>query len=182
MLVWVFSAMPSAAAAWNRPAFRFRSMYSAASPTGKPPRRAEQREPYVLEGDGVAARGAHAERVPVVVNDNTRRLTRNHRVAVSLTTAFVGVGGGGVEDVGGRGHRAEDFATGDDPPVLGAGRSRGRPGEVLPELAAGGSEHRAVFSDLPERRSERPRASLVVCCQPRSASGERRSGRRRGAC
>ena len=31
-----------------------------------------QRELHVLEGDGVAARSAHAERVPVVVDDDAR--------------------------------------------------------------------------------------------------------------
>ncbi len=107
-----------------------------------------QRKPHVLERHGVAARSAHAERVPVVMDDHARGSARDHRVAVPLTAAVVRVGDGGVEDVGGGRHRAEHLVPGDDPARLGALRRRRRAREILPQLAAGGDKDGAVFRDL----------------------------------
>ena len=46
-------------------------------------------KPHVVERDGVAAGAAHAQRVPVVVDDDTRRVARHQGVAVSLAPAVV---------------------------------------------------------------------------------------------
>ena len=84
-----------------------------------------------LERDRVAAGGAHAERVPVVVHDDAGRVGGHHRVGVALDALAVGVGDGHVEVGGGGGHRAEHLAAVDPPAGLGAGGDRARPGEVL---------------------------------------------------
>jgi hypothetical protein len=51
----------------------------------------------VLERDGVAAGGAHAERVPVVVHDNADGGRRDRRVAVELAATVVEVADRRVE-------------------------------------------------------------------------------------
>ena len=68
------SAMPSEAEAWNSPATRLRSMYGSGSPARKPPRTRGPGSSTPSKRDGVAARGAHAERVPVVVDDDAGRV------------------------------------------------------------------------------------------------------------
>jgi hypothetical protein len=64
------------------------------------------RKAHLLRRDRVAAGGAHAKRVPVVVDDDAGGSARDQRVAVALATVVVGVGDGGVEDVGGGRKRA----------------------------------------------------------------------------
>ena len=113
-----------------------------------------------LERDRVAAGGAHAERVPVVVHDDAGRVGGHHRVRVALGALAVGVGDGDVEVGGGGGHRAEQLAAVDPPARLGAGGARAGAREVLAALADGGGEHDAVAGDLLERGGEAPRAAL----------------------
>jgi hypothetical protein len=119
------------------------------------------RQAHVLERDRVTTGGAHAERVPVVVDDDAARDARHHRVAVPLAAVVAGERDGRVEDVGRGRHRAEHLAAGDDPAVAGAGRRRRRPGQVLPRLAHRRREHDAVGRDLPERVADRAHAPLI---------------------
>ena len=113
-----------------------------------------------LERHGVAAGGAHAERVPVVVHDDARRVGGHHRVRVALAALVVGVGDRHVEIGGGRGHGAEHLAAVDPPAGLGAGRERARARQVLTALADGGRQHDAVAGDLLERGGEAACAAL----------------------
>ena len=115
-----------------------------------------------LERDRVAAGGAHAERVPVVVHDDAGRVGGHHRVRVALGALAVGVGDGDVEIGGGGGHRAEHLAAVDPPAGLGAGGERARPREVLSALADGGGQHDAVAGDLLERGGEAAGAALCA--------------------
>ena len=124
-----------------------------------------------VEGDRVAARGAHAERVPVVVDGDAGRVGGDHRVRVALAALLVGVGDGDVEVGGGGGHGAERLAPVDPPARLGARGGRGGPREVLPTLADGGGQHDAVPSDLLERGGEGVGAALARRPRPRPPGG-----------
>ena len=67
------SAMPSDAEAWNSPATRLRSMYALGVAGEEAAAQRRARHLDAGEGDGVAARRAHAERVPVAVDLDARR-------------------------------------------------------------------------------------------------------------
>jgi len=62
---------PAIAAAWKAPAVRLRSMYADALPTGIR-RECRLLDVHVVETDGLASRGPHAEGVPVVHIDGCR--------------------------------------------------------------------------------------------------------------
>ena len=124
-----------------------------------------------LERDRVAAGGAHAERVPVVVDDDAGRVGGDHRVGVALGAVVVGVGDGHVQVGGGGGHRAEHLAAVDPPAGLGAGGDRARPREVLAALADRGGQHDALAGDLLERGGEAARAALCARPRPRPGGG-----------
>ena len=154
--------MPSDAEAWNRPEGRLRSRYGASSPAGKPPRRARGRQLDPVEGDGVAARGPHAERVPVVVDRHAGRGRRDLDVAVALAAVLAAEAHGGQQH-GRRGrHRAEDLVAVDPPAGVGAHRARGRPREVLTGLAHRGGDHDVSRGDRAQRAAERPLAAGVA--------------------
>ena len=148
-------------------------MYGTGSPAGKPPRTPDAGSSTPSKRDRVAARRAHAERVPVVVDHDAGGVGGDLRVAVALDAVVVGEGDGDVELGRGRRHRAEDLAAVDPPARLGARGARRRAGEVLPGLADGGGDHDAVAGDRlrATRRSARARRSspaATAICQRRA--------------
>ena len=121
------SAMPSDAEAWKSPEEQV-ALEVRHGPAGR--EAAPQgggRQLDTVEGDRVAARGAHAERVPVVVDAHTRgrprgprrtRTARRHRRRRSAPRR---------QQDGRRGrHRAEDLVAVDAPAAVGADRARSR--------------------------------------------------------
>ena len=121
----------------------------------------------------MAGRGAHAERVPVVVDDHARRRTRgSSRSRTVRGRRRRRVRDGGVEHVRRRRHRAEDLAARDGPARLGPPRRRRRAGQVLSWLADGRAEDRPLARHLLHRRAEGRGAALVpeppAVCQRRT--------------
>ena len=119
------------------------------------------RQRNALEGDGVAPRRPHPQRIPVVVDDDTRRVGGDHRVRVPLDALGIAVGHRHVERGRGRRHRAEELAAVDPPTRGGAAGDRRRAGEVLSGLADRRGEHDAVACDLRERCGEGAPAAVV---------------------
>ena len=135
-------------------------MYGSASPGAEAAADAGLGQLDALQRDRVAAGGAHAEAVPVVVHDDAGRVGGHHRVGVAVGALAVGVGDGDVEVGGGGGHRAEQLAAVDPPARRRAGGARAGAREVLAALADGGGEHDAVAGDLLERGGEAAGAAL----------------------
>jgi hypothetical protein len=107
-----------------------------------------------LERDRVAARSAHAERIPVVVHHDAGRIGGHHGIGVALRAVVVGIGDRDVEVGGGRRHGAEHLAPVDPPARFGAGGHGAGPREVLARLADRGSQHHAVAGHPLQRRAE----------------------------
>jgi pimeloyl-ACP methyl ester carboxylesterase len=112
------------------------------------------RDRHVGERHGVAARGAHRERVPVVEDLDAGSVGRDLGVAVALDAVIVDVGDRGGEHRCGRGHRAERLAAVDPPAGRRARRGGSRPGEVLAELTDRAGHDDAVAGDLDHRGGE----------------------------
>ena len=164
------SAMPSEAEAWKSPAARLRSMYARGVAGGEAAAQRAAGQLDAVEGDRVAARGAHAERVPVVVDATPGASGGDLRVAVALDAVVVGEGDATSAAWSRRatscrtscGRRSRQPAS--VRVALG-----GRPGEVLP-----GSLIAAAIT-MPSR---------AICSQRRRegrARGARRRPRRRHA-
>src|SRR5690242_14182203 len=88
------SAIPSEAEAWNSPAIRLRSIYAVGSPALKPPRTPDSGQIDTIQRDGVTTRGAHPERVPIVMHSYPWSIGGHHRVCVTFGAVAVRVANG----------------------------------------------------------------------------------------
>src|SRR5262249_20708864 len=116
----------------------------------------------IVESHRVAPGAAHAQRVPVVVDDDTRRISGHLHISVERPPRGVVVGQGDQES-GRRGrHRAEDLATVDEPTCRIPCGSRGGLGQILIWLADSRSDDNALLYDTLHRATKGCRAALVT--------------------